>query len=115
MSSPSPADPVLFDFGGTLDAPGVAWKDRARALFAALLGEADPRLRPERFDRAFYDADDSLAGSIPADLSLAETVLELFHRVGRNIGGATAAGSDVARQFLADARGELKRSAGHLQ
>ena len=31
----APIETVLFDFGGTLDADGVAWKERFHALYRA--------------------------------------------------------------------------------
>lgn len=43
---------VLFDFGGTLDAPGWTWLERARRTYARFgFDTALPT-----FDRAFYDA-----------------------------------------------------------
>src|SRR5262249_15398138 len=51
---------VLFDFGGTLDADGIPWKTRFFHLCRAEGLTADP----ERFDPAFYAADDALVGTI---------------------------------------------------
>ena len=86
----APVRAVLLDFGGTLDADGVAWKERFRRLFG---GDATPS---ERFDRAFYDADDALVGAIPRDLSFEETVRRLSAGVAERLGRADAA-SDLAR------------------
>jgi HAD superfamily hydrolase (TIGR01509 family) len=44
---------VLFDFGGTLDAPGVHWLTR----FYALYPQAGLAVEPERIKQAFYWAD----------------------------------------------------------
>jgi FMN phosphatase YigB (HAD superfamily) len=96
---------VLLDFGGTLDADGVAWKDRFRRLFSeegASIGEG--------FDRAFYDSDDAMVGVIPRETSLTDTVERLSGDVAGRLGRPEAAGP-VARRFLADARGCLDRSA----
>jgi putative hydrolase of the HAD superfamily len=104
----SPVSVLLFDFGGTLDADGVAWKDRFSLLWRA--GGED--VSPERFDRAFYAADDSLVGSVPATLSLAETVKRLASGVGERL--ATSDESlpgRVASRFCEDARERLNRSA----
>ena len=62
----TPAKAILFDFGGTLDADGVPWKDRMRRLChdEGILGNAEP------FDPIFYAADDALVGTIPASLPL---------------------------------------------
>lgn len=100
-----PVRAVLLDFGGTLDADGVAWKDRFRRLFSeegAPIGEG--------FDRAFYDSDDALVGSIPRDLSFTGTVERLSADVAGRFGRPETA-HRVARRFLADARGCLDRSA----
>ena len=61
---------ILFDFGGTLDAPALTWKER---LFGLCRAEGIV-VTPDRFDPLFYGADDALVGAIPATLSLDETV-----------------------------------------
>jgi HAD superfamily hydrolase (TIGR01549 family) len=103
-----PIRAVLLDFGGTLDADGVAWKDRFRRLFSEESGPA-----AEGFDRAFYDTDDSLVGAIPADLSLEETVERLSAGVAERLGRPNAA-APVAARFLRDARECLDRNAAML-
>ena len=57
---------MLLDWGGTVDADGEPWKIRVATLLAAegVVVEA------ERFDRAFYAADDALVGTVPHALSL---------------------------------------------
>ena len=89
---------LLFDFGGTLDADGLAWKDRFRRLFAGVA--------PEGFDRAFYDADDALVGAVPADLPFADTVRLLAQGVAERLRRPEAA-APVAERFLEDARRAL--------
>jgi putative hydrolase of the HAD superfamily len=96
---------VLFDFGGTLDADGVAWKERFRRFFAE---EGVPAA--EGFDRAFYDTDDALVGSIPPDLPFAETVGRLSAGVASSLGRPEAA-PRVAARFIAEARACLDRNA----
>ena len=51
---------LLFDFGGTLDAEGIPWKDRWVRLSRE---EGIDAPQPE-FDRAFYGATDVLEGTI---------------------------------------------------
>ena len=51
---------VLFDFGGTLDSDGVAWKER----FFALYRSEGLDLSAEAFAPAFYAADDALVGAL---------------------------------------------------
>ena len=46
-------DTLLFDFGGTLDAPGVHWLTRFQALYP----QAGLTVEPERIKNAFYWAD----------------------------------------------------------
>jgi len=49
--------PILFDYGGTLDADGVHWLDRFYAIYAALNPPGPP---PVEVKRAFYVADRAL-------------------------------------------------------
>jgi putative hydrolase of the HAD superfamily len=103
---------LLFDFGGTLDADGVPWKERFFRLWTAM-GEDVPR---ERFDQAFYLADDALVGNLPSELSLAETVERLASGVAENLGTRNSAvAARVAGRFCADARESLARSAEILE
>ena len=64
---------VLFDFGGTLDADGVAWKERFHALYRA----EGLDLSAEAFAPAFYAADDALVGVLAPATGLEETVRAL--------------------------------------
>src|SRR5579871_3176980 len=52
---------LLFDFGGTLDADGVAWKDR----FYSLCRAEGLDMTADKFARAYYAADDPLVGALP--------------------------------------------------
>ena len=61
---------VLFDFGGTLDSDGVAWKERFHALYRA----EGLDLSAEAFAPAFYAADDALVGALAPTTGLEETV-----------------------------------------
>lgn len=74
---------LLFDFGGTLDADGVPWKDR----FFRLAAEEGLGAGQEDFDRAFYGATDALEGTIPRGAGLRETIARvtggLVERLGR--------------------------------
>lgn len=67
-----PGRALLFDFGGTLDADGVAWRDRFYALYKRRgLGGS-----PEAFTRAFHASDDSLPSRFRLrGLELEETLL----------------------------------------
>jgi HAD superfamily hydrolase (TIGR01549 family) len=61
---------VLFDFGGTLDSDGVAWKERFHALYRT----EGLDLSAEAFAPAFHAADDALVGALAPTTGLEETV-----------------------------------------
>ena len=88
MSAPTA---LLFDFGGTLDADGVAWKERFRSILAQPPSDA--------FDRAYYAADDALVGSIPRDLSFRDTVGRLSRNLVRELGIDEDRAAEIAENF----------------
>jgi FMN phosphatase YigB (HAD superfamily) len=100
-------DTLLFDFGGTLDADGVAWKERFHALYQA----EGLDMTAEAFAPAFFAADDQLVRALPPTAGLTETVhalaANLEAELRRRAGTAkTPADSDrgrrVASRFLSD-------------
>ena len=96
---------VLFDFGGTLDAEGLPWKERVFRLFR----DEGAVVARERFDPAFYAADDALVGTLPATTSFQATVERLAAGVAAALELADPAVADrVARRFLADAMRTLE-------
>ena len=95
---------MLFDFGGTLDADGLAWKTR----FFRLCRDEGLADDPAMFDPVFYAADDALVGAVPVTLSLFDTVTRLARDVTRALGGDEPAGRRVAERFLADALARLR-------
>ena len=102
------AKAILFDFGGTLDADGVTWKERMRRLCAAESVIDDP----ERFDPIFYAADDALVGRIPATLGLHDTVARLVAGALRGLGVDDAhIANRLTTRFVADMRAALARNA----
>jgi putative hydrolase of the HAD superfamily len=77
---------VLFDFGGTLDADAVPWKERFFRLYRAEgLG-----ISREQFDPIFYAADDALVGAIPITLPFRDTVRRIAAEVSRRLDAAEA-------------------------
>jgi HAD superfamily hydrolase (TIGR01549 family) len=100
-------DTVLFDFGGTLDSDGVAWKERFHALYRA----EGLDLSAEAFAPAFYAADDALVGALTPTTGLEETVraltanleAELVRHDGKGEEGVdTSRGHRVALRFLSE-------------
>ena len=91
---------LLFDFGGTLDADGLPWKERMFRLFL----EEGAAVARERFDPSFYAADDALVGIIPATSSFQETVARLVGGVAALLELSDRSIADrVARRFLGNA------------
>ena len=103
---------LLFDFGGTLDGPGLTWKTRAFRLYrgAGLVADA------ATFDPAFYAADDALVGAVPATLPLGETVRRVFAGVSARLGVRDVRVTEgLAGRFVQDARTSLRDSARVLE
>ena len=98
---------LLFDFGGTLDADGLAWKARFRQLYRA--GGVDPS--DEVFDPVFYAADDALLGALPPACGLRETVERLAVGVsaGLDVSDRNVT-KRVAREFLGASLARLSAS-----
>jgi len=103
---------VLFDFGGTLDADGLPWKERMFRLFleeGAVAGH-------EHFDPIFYAADDALVGTLPAACSFQETVTRLADGVATGLAlRDRSVPARVAERFLTDARATLAENAPLLR
>lgn len=98
---------LLFDYGGTLDADGSTWLERFRPIYK----EAGLDLPQDRFDRAFYDADDNLpARHRLVGLDLSQTVRL---QVGDVINAAAPDRRDliepIAVRFVADCRSQFRR------
>ncbi len=115
MTAPSgPARPatrvLLFDFGGTLDAEGVPWKER---FFEAARQEGLDVPQAE-FDPAFYGATDSLEGRIAPSAGFRETV----DRVAAGLALRLSRESDLLRRvgdrFTNDSLRQLAESASIL-
>ena len=102
---------VLFDFGGTLDADGVTWKERVIRLYR----DEGVAVTDASFDPLFYAADDALVGTVPRTLGFPETVAHLTSGVTRGLGlDDPALAARVATRFVDDARATLRRNAAVL-
>jgi HAD superfamily hydrolase (TIGR01549 family) len=90
---------VLFDFGGTLDADGLPWKERVYRLFL----EGGAIVARERFDPSFYAADDALVGAIPRTTSFQDTVARLVAAVATALDFPDRSIADgVTQRFVSD-------------
>jgi putative hydrolase of the HAD superfamily len=101
---------LLFDFGGTLDADGVPWKDR----FQRLAREEGLEVPQEEFDRAFYGATDTLEGTIPASSGLRDTVARVADGLATRLGREGALLQRIGDRFAADSLAQLSASAAIL-
>ncbi|NJD69305.1 MAG: HAD family hydrolase [candidate division NC10 bacterium] len=99
------AQAILFDFGGTLDADGIPWKDRFRRLCLA----EQVVLDQDRYDRAFYAADDALVAQRLAGCSFQESIVLLATGVLKalNIGDSDLA-SRLANRFWQDSVNKIR-------
>ena len=106
-----PVSVLLFDFGGTLDADGVPWKERFRRLWR----DEGEDVSREVFDRAFYTADDALVGALPTTLPLEETAALLAAGIGKGLGTRDASlPARVADRFSTESLESLSHSAALL-
>lgn len=111
-----PIRTLLFDFGGTLDADGVAWKERFYSHYRA----EGLDMTSVTFASAFFAADNPLIGDMPSASDLSATVhrltanleTELAQRVGGigNSGGDDDRGRRVASHFLREASETFARN-----
>jgi HAD superfamily hydrolase (TIGR01509 family) len=103
---------LLFDFGGTLDADGVPWRERFFRLFLA----CGVDVARERFDPIFYAADDALVGSVPPSFSFRETARSVATAVARGLGiGDPDLSTDVADAFVDEALAMARRNLPMLE
>lgn len=99
------AEAILFDYGGTLDAAGIPWKER----FYAIYRRCGVDVTPGDFDRAFYASDDALMSERIFDWSLLRTVREQVRRVLRNLGVEDRElNRQIADRFYEDSRRHIE-------
>ena len=107
----SETNAVLFDFGGTLDANGVPWKER----MLALLQKEGVQRPDEELTQAFYQADDSLVGTISPGLSFQQTVELLVQRLFQALGIANDMLSQkISGCFIQEAQDQISTNVTFL-
>ena len=109
---PDPIKAIFFDYGGTLDAPGVAWKEQ----FFPIYKKHGVNVQKKDFTRAFYASDDSLTSENPVHMNLTEVVYEQVARVLKNLGIFTPALQEkIARDFLKNSFSQISRNISTLK
>ena len=104
-----PIEAVLFDFGGTLDANGVAWKERFCALYRA----EGLDMAADVFESSFFAADDLLVGNLAPTTDLSGTVHTLVANIEAELAPRGAGGDRglrVASRFLSEASAAIARN-----
>ncbi len=111
-----PIKTLLFDFGGTLDADGTAWRERFYAHYQA----HGLDMTPAMFASLFYAADNPLVGNLARDAGLSKTVCRLTNNLeaelARHDNGVVKErpdpdrGQHVARLFLAETSAAFARN-----
>ena len=115
-----PIETLLFDFGGTLDANGVAWKERFYGFYRA----EGLEMAPETFEPGFFAADSSLVGNLPRATDLSGTVHALVANLEVELTRRSRAdephssngrangyrGTRVASRFLSEASAAFARN-----
>jgi len=101
---------LLFDFGGTLDAEGVPWKER---FFRIARGEGLD-VPAAVFDTAFYGATDTLEGAIPRGAGYRETVERVADGLASRLGREASLMRKIGDRFTEDSRRQLVQSAALL-
>ena len=112
-----PIETLLFDFGGTLDANGVPWKERFYTFYRA----EGLDMAADAFDSSFFAADDALVGSLASATDLTGTVHALVANLESEL-ARRGAGADkdgiangdrsvrVASRFLSEASAAFARN-----
>lgn len=98
---------ILFDYGGTLDSDGSTWIER----FSLLYREQGIDVSQEKFNRAFYDSDNSLPVKFSlAGLNLEDTLrLQVREVMVALAPDRTELAGTIAGRFAADSRAQFRR------
>ncbi|OGR50744.1 MAG: hypothetical protein A3I11_03380 [Elusimicrobia bacterium RIFCSPLOWO2_02_FULL_39_32] len=91
---------ILFDFGGTLDSDGIAWKER----FYPIYRSCGLNLDFKEFEKYFFSSDDALVEQKLKNLSFSKTIYLQVSLVLKNAGLLKKNGS---RQFIKSDKSHL--------
>ena len=98
---------IFFDYGGTLDAPGTAWKER----FFLIYQRHGINIDRQTFTQAFYKSDDSLVAERPVHLNLTQIVHEQVSRVFEHLKiSDRALKKKIAEEFIAESLANIKKN-----
>jgi HAD superfamily hydrolase (TIGR01509 family) len=98
-----PIETLLFDFGGTLDANGVAWKERFYSLYCA----EGLDMAADAFESSFFAADSPLVGGLPPETDLSGTVHALVANLEAELARRSA---ETGKAGIANERSDCDRS-----
>jgi hypothetical protein len=106
-----PIETLLFDFGGTLDADGIAWKERFYAYYRA----EGLDMSADAFESSFFAADSPLVGNLPPTTDLKGTVHALVANLEAELARRRAASNGdrsprIAARFLLEASAAFARN-----
>ena len=97
---------ILFDFGGTIDSDGFAWKDR----FYPLYKNADFKWSENEFCKYFYASDDYLNGKLK-NVDFLGTIHQQVTLLLKNAGCyEKKIARQVADKFIKDSMKNIKRN-----
>jgi len=103
----TPLRAIFFDYGGTLDSQGAAWKEH----FWPIYEKHGVNVDYQRFVRAFYRSDDSLIEEGRPDLTLSDIVHEQVRRVLIHLDLQDAGLVEkIAGDFLRSSTDSIKRA-----
>jgi putative hydrolase of the HAD superfamily len=98
-----PIETLLFDFGGTLDANGVAWKERFYTLYRA----EGLDMAADAFESSFFAADSPLVGGLAPATDLSGTVHALVANLEAELARRSA---EAGKAIIANERSNGDRS-----
>jgi putative hydrolase of the HAD superfamily len=97
---------LIFDFGGTLDANGIHWRDR---FFRLIKGEF-PDIDWDAFEKADRNSIEQFLAKKPTHLSLRESAREIVNGIAHNLGFSQKIVNPLVSSFCRDAASALKQN-----